>query len=114
MNRHIYCLTYNDEFGIQIEALDVKSVSTKEIILSEKSKIFSNNRVPYYHQYRVQQTSDSYLVWCLDRENIPKMKELFLRELEKDLRYYQLQVNELEKAIQKTKTLTLDNWIMRE
>ncbi len=41
------------------------------------------------------------------------MKDLFLNELEKGFRYYQLQANDLEKVVQQ-KNLTLNNWIIRE
>ncbi|WP_297077540.1 hypothetical protein [uncultured Enterococcus sp.] len=114
MNRHVYCLTYNDETGVWIESLDIKEVQEKYVILNEESHVFSQNKLPLHDQYRVQQTAEGYLTWCIDRENILKMKADFLHDLAKDLTYLKRQAQALELAIAEVEQLTVTKWEVRE
>ena len=114
MNRHVYCLTYNKEQGVSIESLAIEKINDKEIELSRKSHTFPDKQLPFYNQYRIQQLADNYGVWCIDRENISKMKETLIHELSKDLKYYQKQSEELKKVISEVNQLTTEQWEIRE
>lgn len=114
MNRHVYCLTYNDERGVWIESLDIHEIQEKYVILSEDSQVFTQHKLSLHDQYRVQQTADGYITWCIDRENILKMKANFLHDLAKDLTYFKRQAQALELAISDVEQLTVTKWEVRE
>lgn len=110
MNRHVYCLICSYTQGVRIETLDIVEMTEKEIVLSESSKMFSGLKLSHYNQYRVQQTADNYVVWCLDQKNIPKMKAKFIEDISHDLNYHEIQVNELKKILKEAEKLPMDNF----
>lgn len=114
MERHVYCLTYTDDRGVWIESLDIAELTEKFVVLAEDSHIFTQKKLPLHDQYRVQQTADGYLTWCIDRENILTMKANFLHDLAKDLTYFRRQAQALELAMAEVEQLTVTKWEARE